>query len=897
MAEAIRVSPTEKRPTHHVKLIKAGGATIGLVAVDARGEFDVRAIRKDPANPRTTPPQRYGGRWDNRQPPYIRIIQDDFSGGQGKRDFEANRTSFRDSGWLWSASEGKIHPAARYNLTTGYRDMLVRFPGDGKYQSLYGAQRYIAAKVTPASGFDINYLRLLVRRVGNPTGVITAAIYSDAAGSPGTLQRSQTIAASSFTDVFGDWWVFYWTTSFSLVGATSYWVVVSGPAADGAANHYDVLCSPSGVSAESKISSDGTTWNGTTTLQLYYVVEDNAPGARRFLFLYKRMLHMLVSPVDGTTPKLYRNGFMGVALGTQDKLGLTATGASFPAGGLVGQVCILIEGQGEEQERTVISNTATRIEVATATYLPEAWDVAPLAQGTAYAIVGGDVWYEVVPSAGVNFETVDDVTDVVVADETIYFCRAGDATIRRHRYYPVGASGSWVWTQSVASEAGGANKADLLTVAYDSVDKVQVYRAQNIDVNGNRSVSHSAIPAWGTDLTFSATPTPIGDRNGKIRSLMWHDALIWIGREDSLWNMKNDVADNVLPDMAWMRSPRNAVAMAVQTPVLLFNYALGLERVYGRDVDDFGPNRGEGIPSAPINRQGVVTQILPAVRYIFIGHDGTDYGSSTVYISNKIGWHELVRPPRGERILDSANKGMLIQALTGKPARIWVCTEKWVGYFEMPEFGTEPSADSRIRWNHEAYAIPCRFTDNTLDIDKWWGTLKVFSKNLSAGVAWIEVDYRVDDAAAWTPIATKIETSPSQVLTIGDGLVVGKVLELRLRLYTTNGAVRPEQLGLAIDAIARYKTNWIYTLDFVLTDIKGKTPDLEDASGQGTAATINAFLTAACEDPIPMTFDCVLEEFHGKKVLVEPHSLRPIEWTKGEDARRLVGHVALMEAL
>lgn len=112
-------------------------------------------------------------------------------------------------------------------------------PGAGTLNFGFATARYPAQKFTPGASVSAKYAYFRLRKNLAPTGNAFCRIYSDAAGSPNAvLATSQAVACSSLPATSYSWTRFTFTTAYSLIGATPYWIACYRGVSDAVNNLY-----------------------------------------------------------------------------------------------------------------------------------------------------------------------------------------------------------------------------------------------------------------------------------------------------------------------------------------------------------------------------------------------------------------------------------------------------------------------------------------------------------------------------------------------------------------------------------------------------------------------------------------------------------------------------------
>lgn len=119
-----------------------------------------------------------------------------------------------------------------------------------------------------------------------------------------------------------------------------------------------------------------------------------------------------------------------------------------------------------------------------------------------------------------------------------------------------------------------------------------------------------------------------------------------------------------LDEFSAVRDDRNGRHALVHDVYLWTTLLNSLERYYRSNLDDKGPTRDEGMPDG---RQGPISGLAGYPPRFYVSIDAGTDGYSSIMAYNGLGYHELYRAPKGERI-----RNLFIQALPGdEPDRLW----------------------------------------------------------------------------------------------------------------------------------------------------------------------------------------------------------------------------------
>jgi hypothetical protein len=317
-----------------------------------------------------------------------------------------------------------------------------------------------------------------------------------------------------------------------------------------------------------------------------------------------------------------------------------------------------------------------------------------------------------------------------------------------------------------------------------------------------------------TQILDTYNPIPIEDI-GKINKLLMYGqpATLWCVGEGGLGEIREDVYQQApIWDIRNARSPANGIA-AIAHDVYLdfsFGYSGGIQQYYATNIDDIGPNGDMGLPN---NRKGAVSALVGWPGRMYAAIDAGVYGYSSVQMRLGQGWHEVYRAPRvGERIRE-----LYIQSIPGSDIRrLWISQGSdilWIPVSQNPEY------DSNYQYTYESTVTSGRIYSGMQDIAKFFNSITLATKNLSANGIEVRVDYKLDGATAWTELPTKYTTSPFQEVAISSTYnATGKWIQYRLRLYTSVKTISPVILAVVMDIVTRNKIKYAYPLTFRVFD-------------------------------------------------------------------------------
>lgn len=849
---AIRVSPTEALPTHHVSLEDRDGRKIGLILCDGSGNVSP-SFSGTPVERTALKTASGNSGYGDFEYPYSPIAQDDWSGGRGSLDIERDSTKYYDSFRLRTSKANKAFLGPQEQWTSGVRGQQQAVPGNVAWHALVGSGRYLSRRITAGSGFSVASVWLLARKRGTP-GSLTIGLYADSGGSLGSVIASVSVAASTLADTLSEW--VKATLAAVVVNGTAYWVVVYGSSSDDVKNCWQVGVNGTGSGSK---SADGASWV-SAGVDAYYRLVDAFSEKSNILFKYKEMMYLVCSGTSGA-PTLYRNGDRGAAdsnTGNKGKL-IDAT-KSWTTNAWAGCVVMVTDGPGKGEYRGIVSNTATQLVV-------ESDWIVEHTTATEYVIFGSDAW-SVVSGHGLTAPVTDVITVSAsggAAKSLVYFAQGSSVNIRKHRGY----ISSGVWTESWADD--GTNKADLLAVKPIAG---KVYRALNDVVK----VSSSDITDFGSSMTFGSD-VYVGDYNRKITKLTCYPDG---ANDEAIWAFKTDIpyiipASGVpyaisIREMEAVQSEKNGVASLVHDVYIYFSLMSGLERYYGGNLDDVGPNQGDGLP---VGRKGNIVALLGYPGKFFAAVDAGEDGYSSLLVMDGGGWHEHYRAPKGERI-----SALAMQVVPGGHAnRLWMKQGNDMVWLPMPSDSTNELEDSDYRYTHEGALVLSRMHAGMMDVQKMVKTIKLWSAELVSGEQWIELDYRLNQDEEWTSVSGAFEESPQARMDFsGMYGMAAKRIQIRLRFYTADATATPILMAVIVEAVMRIGVKYMYPLVFRLMD------DEELLNGQGIDeardamdkwAVIKDWADDASDSMLKM--ECVSALWHGMTVFLNPASIKQVK--------------------
>jgi hypothetical protein len=652
------------------------------------------------------------------------------------------------------------------------------------FKQVKAAQYYV---YTGTGSYNVGHIQVYLKRTGTVSP--TVRIETASGGLPsGTLAHANATKTLTSAEVPTSWgWVQVDYTDFSLTKGTGYFIVVSDETnrhfssqlfwgGDGTGTGYSHV-------AAKKIGSAAWATDLTTC---YYFRINNGRGltnqAFKF-FEYKSQLYLVDSPLEGNDAgKIWMNGDRGACDSNTGALTtLVDATKSWTTDEWAGCIAKITEGPGKGEYRTISSNTATVLTVS------DAFTVTHTTT-TEYVILGSNKFTDVTPTSG---DTIDyPITDALVANGILFLAQSTNEAILAYREY--NNAGTWTKGNDDEDPASTDTTAELLLL-----NKTQIWRAVS-----NNQVSYATTQAWGTDLTFG-TAISVGANDYKVTGMCVYNSEVYIGKEDGLYSIKNDVPERLDIDLQWLTQTNNCRRMKGWGVYLMLPWGDGLERMYGMQVDDMGPNRDKGLPAG---RQGQIVDLLSSPGQLYAAIDAGSGGTSSILVNNEMGWHELLRANQsGKRI-----RAMHLQVIPGGPNRLYFGMGNDVCYIKVPPSTLNPLTYSSYEYEASGEIITSWIDHHLADVDKYYKSLKLVSESLSSTVT-ITAHYQTDnstDSDAWTQIGV-FNTSPIQEIEFGTYLT-GRRIRFKFQLATASSTSTPNLIAWTLESMMRItlKSRW-----------------------------------------------------------------------------------------
>ena len=869
------VTDTDPAPSGHVSLYD-GTTTVNFVLVGRDGNIDPQAIQRRAQNRTSLKGSEGGGTYSDFEPPYIPVVQNDWSGGRGQEDFERDRSRYFDSYRLntWMANQAILGPQEQY--TTGYRVDDYIMPGSLAWTSLLSATRYIAVSFS-AEGGAMDRVYLWVRRVGTPTGNIVVELNDNSSGDPGSARETVTVTPATFgTDSASVLYSFDWSSTNTTSASTTYWIKIYSGSAESTANHWEVGTSTTVGTTE--VSSDNSVW-AAGSVGLYFRLVDADDDREHLYFEYKQGQYKVSKPTDGSAAQLWINGDRGTADSNSGALTTTVDATkSWTTDEFIDSVVILTAGTGSEEIinfRVITSNTGTALTHA-------AWNITHDTT-TEYVIVADDTWIEIT-----GHGLTKPVTDVLVSKDIIYFAQGESTNIRRANF----ATSGGTWTLSYADD--GSNKATFLELVEDPVAGQQVWKA-NTEL-GTSTVARGDAQTWATDITYG-TAIVVGNTNTRITGLdkYGEPEVLWVLKEDSQWAVQNDIPDQIpLREMASVRSTKNGKGHLVHGVYLYFSLLHSLERYFRSSLDDVGPSLDFGLPAT---RQGPIVNMIGYPGIFFAAVDGGTANFSSIMASRgSRDWHEIYRAPQtGQRI-----RNVSFQVIPGTTIdRLWFSQGTDTLWLPFPSDTLDPFRDSNYLFTHEGHLITSWMYADLQDVQKLFKSMKVFAENLTASAQVIQCDYQTDGAtetSTWNNINGAFDTVPvEEVDLVADPVasgVTGRRIRFRFRFETSSNTSTPRMKATVAEMLGSVAQKYSYSWSFQIMDFEKDLLGVRSGDRAQTKATQLETWTA---NPTALTFRQQHSPFDSKTVKAIALELDPLEVDPKGQLEKLTGSITVVE--
>jgi len=786
------------------------------------------------------------------EPPFYAVSQEDFSGGRGGIALKDDPTEYDDATGLQSwipkrltlgplVHTGKNTLYVESHETINYSETFYMF---SPLTNIVAAQTFTLEDPISCQGVQVSLVGIACH-----IGLRARLCNVDVNGKP---DLTSIIATGNWgntsSETFSEWITFYWgSTSPALSANTQYAIVVdvTMPASAPSSRCSWSGDSESGYANGKGYLDTGSGWVEQTTDFSFRVMAVQSEETSAHLFMYRGLLYAIIRALDGSL--MLRRGSLGVPT-SATRESLTNTNADFT--GYTGRIVKIVSGTGAGQWNEVESVSADTYTLNTT----RPWKVIP--DTTSVYAIPGD-WEKIL---ALPYE----VKDVCVVDTIVYLTRGNEAVIKRYR---------WDTISGDEFSDDGENKADYLCLFRDSNNDPAIWRALDYEV------SVSVLTEWGTDLTFG-TAIRIGSGDSLITALAVYDDRLTVGKEDGLWAIEEETPRAIPVDFAALRDPHNCAGMVSWNLYLIFPLLHGVERMYGTQVDDFGPNLGRGLPDG---RQGPVSALLPLPGMLLAAIDAGD-NQSSILAYNQLGWHEIVRATsNGQRITS-----LQYESLPDGQIYLWWNEGAVLNYAWMSGVTFDRSRDSRADYASSGEIVTSWIGADLMDVPKLWHEVSIFWERNGGTVA---LSYQLDNENnSWTSVtATSATAEPIVRFPMGD--ISGHRIRLKLSLSRAqDDTTTPEITAWTIEGVGRIPPRAAFTCNVSMTSgaitLNGKPLSMDVESVIKT-------LDTWAGDTQPLTLKHVLPEFDNMQVFIEPTEVRVISWDGNEQRR--VGAITLVQ--
>jgi hypothetical protein len=876
----INPTPTDTDPKYHVSL-SDGTTTIGLVLCDMNGKKNLRSFKPVPV-PRSVLKTFTGNtKYSDDTPGYTTIAQDDWSGGRGQEDFEANTTRFFDS-YRADTTKGDIIPGPLETETTGYFDYTAFETVSDGYTVTATLETRWASDITPASTISCRRFDVKIKGI-KKTSVypftLTGEIYTDSSG-PNALVSATTVAPVVISSLpTKDYTIVSFNfPAVSLTSGTKYWISVKASA--GA----KFIFARNTAAASSIYTKTTGSWSSAVAgKKLVSRFFSSAQGEAIF-FEYRNLEYFCLKSDDYQAPKLFYNGYRGLVRTTSADNTITKTSLTLTLNELSGKIIKVIAGPGSKESinwRLIVSNTAgANADIV----VSPAWKVAQTV-ATDFVILGCNTWTEVSTTPAYTTLLKYPITDVCTTDDIVYFAQGeeqSDSYICKMKW----GSGA----HSFAKD-GSNTKATYLASWYDASGTQKIARSYN-----NCSVAVSSKIVWTGNLGWGAA-VDTGD-DSRITNLAT------FGRPDNLWVLKEGefgiVESNKYKKMSpneyrSMLSEQNGQAWLSHDVYLYFTFLDGMERFYQQHLDDKGPNRDEGMTG---DRKGTIKHFVGYAGRFYAAYDALDTGYSCVfcYTPGTDGFHEIYRAPMGERI-----RRLGIQVMPGDTVdRMWVSQEERIVWLPV---ALNPRKQSGYTYFSGSEVVSSWIDAERIDVVKIFKQIKAQTEKLNTTHQYVTFEYQTDSEESdddWHDCATTIDTSPIDETSLAN--IRGKRFRYRVTLYTNDSTKYARVRAISMDVKTIEPLRWSYAMTLKAQD-EPKDTQGDDAtyeiSGVPTALTrletFTDILNAWAAAGTPLTMCTRFSNHNNKTVTIDPPLSNPIKNIPDDQFEKHVYQLTAME--
>ena len=414
----------------------------------------------------------------------------------------------------------------------------------------------------------------------------------------------------------------------------------------------------------------------------------------------------------------------------------------------------------------------------------------------------------------------------------------------------------WIWdntntewdAQTSGMTADPTDMVDFLGKLYVAVGESANARIKNLSA-GTWSAGVSGFPAnllavlenvmyWSDNINelYYAVADPsaaaanrlgpiyVGDTNTYIRGLIVWNNTVYIGKDDGLYTLVDNVARKTT-DFSWGRDSNNFHWMKAWNGALYFPILHGLYRLIGGTTQQsVGPNRGtlaypDGTTSfkaVPSSRVGRVVDIIPTENFLYLLIDGGSGNSQILSSPDGVAWSQV-----GEVTAASSIAGFYTPQLTTTGAL--ATPNLWYGvgsnvYRNIQPYGTDdPFESSTYQYESTGYLMTSWIDGGLPDIPKAVYEVGLLSEALTSTET-VQVAYQLDDLTTWQNLVDDngntyaFTFSPIQFILMPEHTVAKRI---RFRLTLARGStttLTPKVKGLIYRFMARPDAYWSWQL-------------------------------------------------------------------------------------
>jgi hypothetical protein len=790
------VNPTTDTPTHDVAL-NSGKRKIGL---QFAGEE--RIMQEIP----TSPPTKE-----------FKAEQETFIGGRGRRKLSSDPSGFYD-GNCWTLTEEKLTLPPMWRFASGYRQASMYQPNSIIWKGLFpggtnsnAVKRYHHCAFTTTSAYTATKAYIWVRKVGNPTGVLTLAIYASDGGTPakptGSALVSATIASSTISAEVSTLAEFSLGTT-SLSATTTYHLVLAGPANDNKNNHWEVGMGATDAYITATIATpiENSTWTAVKWKPFFRIVDNLSLTVRRnrkwFPFNFYGGLYAC------HTSSLFQNGDRGLSTNASTTTAMICAGKSGWGGKFIGARVRIIDGTGDGQDRAI--GVTSAVSGSDYCIVPDvAFDPKP--DGTSsYLIYGTDVWTGL--TSGLTA-----VTGKPVSVNKICYFPQGTVTSRKMRL-EAGAH------EFAAVDDGTTMAAKLVVMTTHATAGIQLVAVPNsgstIQIATMSTVNWLTVdPPWGTAIN-------IGTADTLITGLINHENSIYVFKEDMVYKMDGNTPKMLGKALSTIVDSSNGFASVTKDPGLWFSWGNSVQQLIGGTVMD-KMNYKTGYWGLPADSTGSISALETGGPYLFCCIDGGASNYSSVLIWNETGWHVIFKGwKKGERI-----QNIVWQSNEGTRPRLWIFIGNDIVYMDFPNNTLNPLMDSGFAYHHEGVFETSAIDANDPILYKFIRKITLNTENMpikmdgtSVGARYITIEVQLNNSGRWIKIPSAYFTPAVDDL-INKGSI--KTLRFRFILRTSTYTSSPVVTSWHVDGWMGDEIKYEYRAQYK-AGRKQKTRDRED---------------------------------------------------------------------